>query len=146
VPRPRFILTLCAAAAIAVTWRLVEALAFGNPVREPFGMTLVGGPALAFTTCEAVALTLGSVGLWRRRLWARTATMAYLAAVIVSFLFFGVASSDQSRAVWTLAWQVSMVPFATFCFMFLYNGRRYFVVEPPGPQADRRRPLGAQRP
>jgi hypothetical protein len=54
--------------------------------------------------------------------------MAYLGALILSFLFLGVGEASD-RAAWTLVWQITIVPFATFCYMFLHNGRRYFGAE-----------------
>jgi hypothetical protein len=81
---------------------------------------------------EACALCVGAWGLWNLRAWARVAAMGYLALVILSFLFLGV-GGGRDRAAWTMLWQITIVPFATFCYMFLHGGRRYFKTASPTP-------------
>ena len=90
------------------------------------GIAIEGRLARTITVLEPVAYLVTALGLWRLRPWARWAAMAYLALVVTTFLFVGVAAGEGKRATAVLLWQVSVVPFATFCFMFLYNGRRYF--------------------
>jgi hypothetical protein len=124
--RSRYVGILCLAGTAAAVVRALFLLASTEVTRDFLGIVLRGPAAVAFTWTEIALLLTGVWGLWRLRPWARIGAMSYLAAVILSFLFFGVASSEGSRAAWTLVWQVSMVPFATFCFMFLYNDRRRF--------------------
>lgn len=98
------------------------------------GFHVPGDLGRALRVVEACALCVGAWGLWYLRAWARVAAMGYLATVIVSFLFLGV-GSDSDRATWTMLWQVTIIPFATFCYMFLHGGRRYFSAESPTPSA-----------
>ena len=126
VRRPRFVIVLCAAATVGAFLRVFDSLSSVDSMRSVFGVVLQGDSARVLGAVEAILLVAVACGLWALRAWARKAAMAYLAAIVVSFLFFGVTTDADSRAAWTLVWQVSMVPFATFCFMFLYNGERYF--------------------
>lgn len=131
---------LCAAAAAGIVVSFADLLAAEAPHRRLFGVELSGEVARAAATAEIGLLALGAWGLWNLRSWARSGAMLYLAAVCVRFLFFGVEAGGRSQAVWTLLWQVSMVPFATFGFMFLYNGGRYFSHREPGSYAGRSAP------
>jgi hypothetical protein len=127
--RPRFVVVLAVAAVLAGLTALADfPSALGADVyrRGLLGTVIEGTAARAVTLLEPVAYLATAVGLWRLRPWARHAAMAYLALVVVAFLFVGVAAGEDKRATAVLLWQVSVVPFATFCFMFLYNGRRYF--------------------
>jgi hypothetical protein len=133
VRRPRFVVVLCAAALATALLRVVDVLRGAEALREIFGTALQGDAARLVAVLEAITLAVGAYGLWRLRPWARIGAMVYLAAVVVSFLFFGAPGDTDQRAVRTLFWQVSMVPFATFCFMFLYNGERHFAARPRPP-------------
>lgn len=125
--RPRFVVVLCVAAWLIAALELVGVLVADPASRVPFGVLELRLGA-AGGLLESVALCVGAWGLWTLRPWARVAAMAYLAAVILSFLFWGVGVGSD-RAAWTLVWQLTVVPFATFCYMFLHNGRRYFGTE-----------------
>lgn len=134
--RPRFVVVLC-----LVAW-LVAALELAGtvvdlPLRDGpvalVGRRFGGDLARLLPVVESLALCAGAWGLWNLRPWARVAAMAYLAAVILSFLFLGV-GTGHDRPAWSLLWQVTIVPFATFCYMFLYNGRRHFGADARGPQ------------
>jgi ABC-type Na+ efflux pump permease subunit len=133
--RPRFVVVLCIAAWLVALAELLGAVA-GVPVdgvpAALLGLRFGGSLGRLLRVLEACALCLGAWGLWNLRSWARTAAMVYLAAVILSFLFLG-AGSGRDRAAWTLVWQITIVPFATFCYMFLHNGRRHFGREKPAP-------------
>lgn len=127
--RPRFVVVLSFAAMLAAVAALSELpVALGAQVyrRALFGAAVDGTAARVVTVIEPLVYVAAAAGLWRRRPWARMLAMAYFALVIASFLFFGVSASDGKRATAVLLWQISVVPFATFCFMFLYNGARYF--------------------
>lgn len=127
--RPRFVVALCAAGVILAAIGMWSAIAGETPAHGPtaqLGLLRFGGDAgRVLRAAESIALCAGAWGLWTLRPWARLAAMGYLAAVILSYLFLGV-GAGRDRAAWTLVWQVSIVPFATFCYMFLHNGRRYF--------------------
>jgi hypothetical protein len=126
--RPRFILVLCLAGVLAAVVELLDVIV-GDPAARShaalLGLRFGGNAGRLVRAIEACALGIGAWGLWHLRPWARVGAMSYLAAVILSFLFLGVGTGSD-RAAWTLVWQISVVPFATFCYMFLYNGRRYF--------------------
>ena len=127
--RPRFVVVLTLAAVLAAVIAIADfPAALGTEVyrRGFFGAPLEGAVARAVTLVEPAAFLVTARGLWRLRAWARTVAMAYLALVVTAFLFVGVAAAESKRATAVLLWQVSVVPFATFGFMFLYNGRRYF--------------------
>ena len=127
--RPRFVVVLVLAAVLAAIADLTElpvALQAQVYRRGLFGAAVDGTAARAVTVIEPLVYIAVAAGLWRMRSWARTLAMAYFALVIASFLFFGVSASDGKRATAVLLWQISVVPFATFCFMFLYNGGHYF--------------------
>ena len=127
--RPRFVIVLAAAAVLAAgatLARLPSALGDEPSRRLVFGHDLGGPTAAMLIVLESTAYLVTAVGLWQLRRWARVVAMAYLALVIVSFLFFGVSAGDGRRATAVMLWQLTVVPFATFCFMFLYNGARYF--------------------
>lgn len=127
--RPRFVSVLTATALLAAAASLADlARAFAATADPPhlLGFEIPTPLAWILAVAEPAAYIATAVGLWRLRPWARAVTMAYLAYVIVSFLFFGVAATDGRRATAVMLWQISVVPFATFCFMFLYNGARYF--------------------
>lgn len=126
--RPRFVVVLCVAAWLVAALEMLGALA-GAPVAGAhaalLGLRFEGDFGRALCILEASALGVGAWGLWNLRPWARLAAMGYLAAVVLSFLFLGV-GTGRERATWTLLWQITVVPFATFCYMFLHNGGRYF--------------------
>ena len=129
--RPRFVVVLCIAVWLAAASEMVDVIA-GTP-SDGFHAALlgprVGGDfGRVVRAVESCALGVGAWGLWKLRPWARVAAMAYLAAVILSFLFLGVGVGSD-RATWTLLWQITIVPFATFCYMFLHNGGRYFAAK-----------------
>jgi hypothetical protein len=127
--RPRFVRVLTVTALVAAGASLANLpTAFGATpdLRRLLGIDIPTSLAWILAIAEPGAYIATAVGLWRLRPWARVVTMAYLAFVIVSFLFFGVAATDGRRATAVMLWQVSVVPFATFCFMFLYDGARYF--------------------
>jgi hypothetical protein len=138
VRRPRFVVVLCLAGWLAAAVEIIDAIA-GDPAAGSraalLALRLGGGEfGRVVSITEACALCVGAWGLWNLRSWARIAAMAYLAAVILSFLFLGVGSGSD-RATWTLVWQITVVPFATFCYMFLHNGRRYFTATEPAPRS-----------
>ena len=127
--RPRFIVILVAAAVVAALFAIARwPVAWSDALyaRRILGFEVVGAPARIATLIEPLLFLAVAVGLWLLRPWARGVTMAYLAYVIVAFLFFGAGPTDGRRATAVMLWQVSVVPFATFCFMFLYNGARFF--------------------
>jgi hypothetical protein len=102
--RPRFVLILCVAAWLAAAVEMLSAVA--------------GAPSGGFRGALLGLRFEGELG------------RGYLALLILSFLFFGVGAGSD-RATWTLVWQITIVPFATFCYMFLHNGRRYFGAQSP---------------
>jgi hypothetical protein len=127
--RPRFVSVLTVTALLAAAASLADlAGAFSATPHPPrlFGFEMPTPLAWILAIAEPAAYVATGIGLWRLRPWARFVAMAYLAYVIVSFLFFGVAATDGRKATAMMLWQISVVPFATFCFMFLYNGARYF--------------------
>jgi hypothetical protein len=127
--RPRFVSVLTVTALLAAAASLANlARAFAATADPPqlLGLEIPTPLAWTLAVSEPAAYIATAVGLWRLRSWARVVAMAYLAYVIVSFLFFGVAATDGRKATAMMLWQISVVPFATFCFMFLYNGARYF--------------------
>jgi len=134
--RPRFVVVLCLvawlAAALELTGALVDLPVGGGPAAA-LGRRFGGDFGRLLGVVESSALCAGAWGLWRLRPWARVTAMAYLAAVVLSFLFFGV-GTGRDRATWSLLWQVTIVPFATFCYMFLHNGRRYFGAQEGAPK------------
>jgi hypothetical protein len=140
--RPRFVVVLCVAAWLVAALEMLGAVA-GTPVAGAhaalLGLRFDGDFGRALRVLESCALCLGAWGLWNLRPWARLAAMGYLAAVILSFLFLGV-GTGRDRATWTLLWQITVVPFATFCYMFLHNGARYF-----GARRGDARPIGPTR-
>lgn len=126
--RPRFVVVLCIAAWLAAGLELagvVTEFRWGGAHAALIGLRFEGPLGRVVRVLESCALCAGAWGLWRLRPWARIAAMGYLALVILSFLFLGV-GTGRGRAAWTLLWQVTIVPFATFCYMFLHNGRRHF--------------------
>ena len=133
--RPRFVIVLSVAAALASSASLAR-------LPSALGGGLAPASLIVF---EAAAYLVVAVGLWRLRRWARAVTMAYLALVIAHFLFFGVSTSDGGRATAVMLWQLTAIPFATFGFMFLYNGARYFGRDhaPTQPALFERRDKGA---
>jgi hypothetical protein len=127
--RPRFVIVLAAAAvaaAIVAAVRWPDVLSDASYARRILGIDLIGMPAKSLALAEPIFFLATAIGLWLLRPWARVAAMGYLAYVIVAFLFFGIGPTDGRRATAVMLWQISVVPFATFCFMFLYNGTRYF--------------------
>ena len=127
--RPRFVRVLTVTALVAAGASLANLPATFGATPDPrrlLGIDIPASLAWILAIVEPGAYIATAVGLWRLRPWARVVTMAYLAFVIASFLFFGVAATDGRRATAVMLWQVSVVPFATFCFMFLYDGGRYF--------------------
>ena len=131
--RPRFVLILCVAAWLAAAVEMLSAIAgapSGGFRGALLGLRFGGELGRVIRVVEACALCVGAWGLWNLRPWARVVAMGYLALLILSFLFFGVGAGSD-RATWTLVWQITIVPFATFCYMFLHNGRRYFGAESP---------------
>ena len=127
--RPRFVMVLTVAAVLAGFAALADfPQVFAAEVyrRGFLGTVIEGAAARAVTLLEPWGYFVTAFGLWKLRPWARLAAMAYLAVVVAAFLFVGVAAGEGKRATAVLLWQVSVVPFATFCFMFLYNGGRYF--------------------
>ena len=133
--RPRFVVMLCVACWLAASAEMLDAIS-GAPSAAFRGALLglrVGGElGRVVRIVEGCALCIGAWGLWKLRRWARGAAMAYLGAMILSFLFLGV-GTDSDRATWTLVWQITIVPFATFSYMFLHNGRRHFEAGTPAP-------------
>lgn len=121
-------MVLCVAAWLVAALEMLGAVARG-PVVEAhaalLGLRFDGDFGRVLRVLESCALSIGAWGLWKLRPWARLAAMGYLAAVILSFLFLGV-GAGHDRATRTLLWQITVVPFATFCYMFLHNGARYF--------------------
>jgi hypothetical protein len=126
--RPRFVVVLCLAGVLAAALEMLDVVA-GDPAARShaalLGLRFSGDAGRLVRAVEACVLCVGAWGLWHLRPWARVGAMSYLAAVILSFLFLGVGTGSD-RAAWTLLWQVSVVPFATFGYMFLHNGGRYF--------------------
>jgi len=108
-------------------------LPLGGGPATLLGRHFGGDSARLLPVAESFALCAGAWGLWKLRPWARIAAMVYLAGVILCFLFLGV-GTGRDRAAWSLLWQVTIVPFATFCYMFLYNGRRHCGVDKEAPQ------------
>ena len=127
--RPRFVSVLTVTALLAAATSLADLAGAVAATADPprlLGFEIPTPFAWILAVAEPAAYIATALGLWRLRPWARVVAMAYLAYVIVSFLFFGVAATDGRRATAVMLWQISVVPFATFCFMFLYNGARYF--------------------
>jgi hypothetical protein len=127
--RPRFVRVLTVMALVAAGASLADLPATFGATSDPrrlLGIDVPAPIAWILAIAEPGAYLATAVGLWRLRPWARVVTMGYLAFVIVDFLFFGVAATDGRRATAVMLWQISVVPFATFCFMFLYDGARYF--------------------
>ncbi len=79
---------------------------------------------------EAALYLVASWGLWSLKPWARMLAMAYLGYLLVSFLLWGVRGLGGHELFTVMAWQILVLPVLTFCFMYLYNGRRYFTSAP----------------
>ena len=111
--RPRFVIFL-AAASVAAAVHGLSGLAIWPTV----------GAWLALL--ETVAYLGTAWGLWMLRPWARILAMVYLGYLLLSFLLWGVRGFGEPGVVTIMAWQIMVLPVLTFCFMYLYNGRRYF--------------------
>ena len=123
--RPRYVVVLCAAAVALAAVELAVALWPGGspPWRGLAGGHLHGTAARVAAAADAFVCVVLAAGLWQLRAWARLAAMGYLGVLLASFLFFGAGDDRLSRV---MGWQVAVLPFATFCLMYLYNGARHF--------------------
>ena len=131
--RPPFVVGLCLAAAAMVVAELV--LLVLSPVESVstflLGMRLEGGPAGMAILVQAAVQIMIAVGLWLLRPWARLAAMGYLGFLLASFLLWGLGSGHGREPVYVLVWQLCVLPFLTFSFMYLYRGAHYFVAAEP---------------
>ena len=127
-PRPRFVLALCVAAAVMASYEAVHLIV--TPLayyRETWiGVRLAGWRAVSVCMVHIALCGIVGSGLWRLKPWSRWAAMAYLGFVLVSFLLGGVKAYRGERVVAVMAWQMLVLPFVTFCFMYLQSGKRYF--------------------
>lgn len=126
--RPRFVVALCGAAAIMIVYEVVQLAS--TPIayyRETWiGVRMAGWPAIVASGFHIALCAIVGHGLWRLKAWSRIAAMAYLAFVLVSFLLVGVKAYRGGRVVAVMMWQMFVLPFVTFCFMYLYGGKRSF--------------------
>lgn len=127
--RPRFIVGLCLATVGVVAAEIVLlALApTGSLSTSLLGMQLEAGRAGIAIGVQGVVQILIGRGLWLLRPWARLAGMAYLGFLLASFLLWGLGGGHGREPGYVLVWQICVLPFLTFSFMYLYSGRRYFI-------------------
>ncbi len=119
--RPRFVVFLVAAAVAAALydlWITSVALRAGS-----FGVS-------SLRVLETLMYLICARGLWMLRPWARMLAMAYLAYLLITFIIWGVRGFGAPELFSVMAWQILVLPVLTFCFMYLYNGRRYFPASP----------------
>lgn len=128
VGRPPFVVGLCVAAVAVAAIELVYlALApSASVVASALGVRLVGRPAQVVVLAHAAVQIAVGCGLWVLRPWARLAAMGYLGYLLASFLLWGLGGGHGRDAWYMLAWQLCVLPFLTFSFMYLYRGGRYF--------------------
>lgn len=125
--RPRFVVFLSVAAATVAVAELAFAIsADGMAERAWAGRAVYGSAARAAALANALVCSFGAWGLWRLKGWGRNLAMGYLAFVLVSFLLWGAQADAEHELVYTMGWQMFVLPVVVFCLMYLYNGEKYF--------------------
>jgi hypothetical protein len=126
--RPRFVVALALAATVVGIVELAGI--FGRPLESYeqvwFGYQFYGKSARLAAIPHVVLYLVGAWGLWQLRSWARMGAMAYLAYMLVSFVIWGVRDHASEGVRYVMAWQIFIVPFVTFCFMYLQRGAKHF--------------------
>ncbi|MEE8311135.1 MAG: hypothetical protein V3R77_02680 [Candidatus Binatia bacterium] len=127
--RPPFIVGLCLATAAVVAAEAVSLVLSpaGSLATSLLGIQLVGSVAGIVIGAHVGVQILVGCGLWLLRPWARLAGMGYLGFLLASFLLWGLGDGHGREPGYVLAWQLCVLPFLTFSFMFLYGGGRYFI-------------------
>ena len=126
--RPRFVVAIVVAALVVVAYECFSLFTRPAEIYEQvwFGMKFRGEAARVAAVPHVVIYLVGSWGLWRQKSWARIAAMGYFGYLLLSFVLWGLRNEDHTPVFQIMAWQMVCLPFNTFCFMFLYNGSRYF--------------------
>jgi len=126
--RPRFVVVLALAAAVIGAIELFGL--FLRPLEHYeqvwFGYQFYGAAARVAAVPHVIIYFVGAWGLWRLRPWARIGAMVYLGYMLASFMIWGVRDYDSEGIGYVMVWHAFVVPFVTFCLMFLYRGERYF--------------------
>ena len=123
--RPRFVVALVLAALAGVVYQGAATWLGADAKTVWPGLVLGGNAGRAAALVHAGVCALIAWGLWRMQAWGRWLGMAYLGALIASFLFWGVRGHDEDLAT-IIAWQAFVLPLLTFGFMYLQRGSRYF--------------------
>jgi len=126
--KPYFVVALCVVAVAVSAYDLFRLLTVPVDGFESMwlGFVLHGQPARLAAVAHVAVCLVGAWGLWRLRSWARIAAMGYLAYVLASFILWGVRGMHGDGVMVVMAWQMSVLPFATFCFMYLQRGAEHF--------------------
>ncbi len=126
--RPRFVVALALAAAAVGMVELAGLFARPLDSYEQvwFGYQFYGEAARVAAVPHVVLYLAGAWGLWQLRPWARIGAMAYLAYMLASFVIWGVRDHASEGVRYVMVWHIFVVPFVTFCFMYLQRGGRYF--------------------
>jgi len=123
--RPRFVVALVLGAVAGVVYQAAVTWLEADPKTVWPGLVLDGSAGRAVALVHAGVCALSAWGLWRMQAWGRWLGMAYLGALIASFLLWGVRGHDEDLAT-IMAWQAFVLPLLTFGFMYLQRGSRYF--------------------
>ena len=138
--RPRFVAALCLA-TLAVVVAEICVLVFrpaASLSTSLVGIALEGGGAALAIGAHVIVQIIVGCGLWLLRPWARLAGMVYVGFLLASFLLWGLGGGRGREPVYVLVWQLCVLPFLTFSFMYLYGGARYFVTrDRTRPESDR---------
>jgi hypothetical protein len=127
--RPRFVVALVLAAALLAAYEAWSALAAPSMAYERFwaGYRMTGAVARAAALAHLAVCAVAAWGLWHMRRWARLLAMGYLAYLVGSFLFWGLrGAGDHEDPMAVMLWQLFVLPFLTFGFMYLQRGAKHF--------------------
>jgi hypothetical protein len=123
--RPGFVVGIALAAAVVAAFELASALAVADLERFVLGAWLAGRSARLVSLVHAATCAVTALGLWRMRPWARWLAMGVLGYLIATFLIWGV-RGGRADVGDVMLWQMLVLPFLTFGFMYLQRGGRYF--------------------
>jgi hypothetical protein len=124
VGRPGFVVGIVLASFAAFAFETWAAVA-GATERFVLGVWLHGGAARLASLVHAGTCAVAAYGLWRMRPWARLLAMGVLGYLIATFLIWGVRGGRADVGT-VMLWQMLVLPFLTFGFMYLQRGARYF--------------------